>query len=283
MSPGCMHSEAQGHSGRPPRGGVARPSRLLAAGLAMLWACCWASAYPLIGPSIKALALRRLGSTGDYVFTSLGPECLIFGFGLIALPALYVSVLYRLRAGLQALLLPGSLIAFVALCYADVLVIARAAEHWCTREAGIFIYQTVEARGFLGVSDVAYWTSRGFGWIERVDAGGGTWRLWRESGQSYARRVAKPESEFEWVQAPGVPVAHGALERREQRVIRRRTGEVLGRRVYFRLARGWADRAIDFGLRIQRPTCWDGPPPGRGGNSARGPSDLVLAVITPRG
>ncbi len=144
---------------------IKRVPALLACGV---WMIAWWSLYPTLGPKIKAYGLSQLGATADYFFTYFGPELLIFLFGLLVLPILYWLLIRRLQWWLQAALVPALLAGFVFIAYYDVVKIAREAEHLCTTEAGLHVYETVEAEGIYGLTDFNYWSQYGFKWVERA-------------------------------------------------------------------------------------------------------------------
>lgn len=257
---------------------IKRVPALLACGV---WMIAWWSLYPTLGPKIKAYGLSQLGATADYFFTYFGPELLIFLFGLLVLPILYWLLIRRLQWWLQAALVPALLAGFVFIAYYDVVKIAREAEHLCTTEAGLHVYETVEAEGIYGLWDIEYWAKYGFNWVEYSELDGQHYRALLVEGKPKTTTTAALQSVFEFRSESHVPVS-AYLEKSRVLIANRISGAVLGEAVYFHIFRGWADRLLDFGLKFTPPMCIKGPPAQRGGNRVLSVSEFVKLVIRPK-
>jgi hypothetical protein len=252
------------------------PALLLCGG----WVIAWWSLYLVLGPKLKAYGLARLGTTADYVFTYLGPELLIFLFGLVVVPLLYFLLIRRVPWWLQILLVPASVAGFVFVAYYDVVKIAQQAEQLCTKEAGLHVYRTVEAEGFYGDTDIRLWSEYGFKWLEDTSLKLGLVRIHLEGGEVHLEKIVDARSEYEY-KLPVRTLVSRHIERSRQTVLNRSDGQTLGDLTYFHIFRGWADRIIDFGLSFSPPICWERLPAVRGGRQFVGPNDLVKAVIKP--
>lgn len=253
--------------------------RLLPAlGVSVLWTVAWWAAYPRLGPWIHAQGMRLLGSTADYFFTYMGPELLLFGFGLVGVPVLYVLLLRRLSPRGQLAATGFAVLAATTAFYADVMLIARSAERLCTREAGLRVHLRVPPAGVLGIRDVRGLTRFGIGFAEYEDARGRLWRVQAGEDDVQPQQVSAPASRYEYRETLDVVVARG-LSRDHVQLVERDTGRVLAEAKSFRIFRGWADRAIDFGLHSRPPICWHGVPDTRGGPKYLFPPDLLRAVF----
>ena len=254
---------------------VKRVPALLACGV---WMVAWWSLYPTLGPKIKAYGLSQLGATADYFFTYFGPELLIFLFGLLVLPILYWLLIRRLQWWLQAALFPALLAGFVFIAYYDVVKIAREAEHLCTTEAGLHVYETVEAEGIYGLRDIHYWTKYGFKWLEYTDVLGNYIKLQLNGVEAVKEQVEMLDSRYEYRAVSHEPISL-FFERSRDYVRDRTSGRILGDVTYFHIFRGRADRLIDMGFTFTPPICWQGKPAKRGGKRLYLPNDLVEAVV----
>ena len=256
---------------------IKRVPALLACGV---WMIAWWSLYPTLGPKIKAYGLSQLGATADYFFTYFGPELLIFLFGLLVLPILYWLLIRRFQWWLQAALVPALLAGFVFIAYYDVVKIAREAEHLCTTEAGLHVYETVEAEGIYGLTDINYWSQYGFKWVEYTDVLGKHFKLRLSGSQIVNEQIERPESLYEYRSESHQPISR-YFEKSRDSILNRETGSVLGEITYFHIFRGWADRSIDVGFKFIPPTCWQGRPVKRGGRRFYLPTDLIAGVVEP--
>ncbi len=257
---------------------VKRVPALLACGV---WMIAWWALYPTLGPKIKAYGLSRLGPTADYFFTYFGPELLIFLFGLVVLPLLYFIFIRRGPWWAQAALVPAVLVGFIFVAYYDVVKIAREAEHLCTTEAGLHVYETVEAEGLYGLSDIRYWSKYGFKWLEYTDVVGKNFRSRLDGKEIVREEINSPQSVYEYRVESHRPISQ-YLEKSRQLILNRSSGSILSEVTYFHIFRGWADRLIDVGFKFIPPICWHGPPVLSGDQSIRGGSRFVKLTLLPK-
>jgi hypothetical protein len=256
---------------------VKRVPALLACGA---WMTAWWTLYPTLGPKIKAYGLSQLGTTADYFFTYFGPELLIFLFGLVVLPLLYVVLIRRGPWWVQATLIPALLVGFIIAAYYDVVKIAHEAEHLCTTEAGLHVYETVEAEGVYGLWDIEYWSRYGLKWIEYSEPGGRHFRLTLREGEPRKERIDVLKSIFEYRSESHVPVSRH-MEKSSEIIANRVSGSLLAEATYFHIFRGWADQITDVGFKFTPPMCIQGPPIQRGGDRIPSSSEFVKLVIRP--
>jgi len=251
--------------------------RLPALLLCTAWFIAWWTLYPRLGPDIKAWGLSLLGPTADYFFTYMGPELLIFAFGLVVIPLLYFFVLRRLAYWLQLLLIPTLLASCVFAAYFDVFQIAREAERLCTTEAGMRVYKTVEAEGIYGLHDIRLWSKHGFKWIEYSQEK----KYFKETLDEEGVKVVsidEPQSRYEYRSSP-IKERAPQIEVTHRSVTDRTTNEDVADVTYFHIFRGKIDRILNFGLQFIPPICYGGPPVQNGGIQIDIPTDLVNAVV----
>lgn len=219
----------------------------------------------------------------QYAHTYGGPALCMTAVFLSVLPLLYFCLLRRRlqRMSLRLLALLAVWLAAFGIAYGDVFWIAWHAQRLCTGEAGMRVYGTVEAAGFLGVSSIETWAPYGFEFVEVEFIGGRKVRhvmrdgkpSWEEVGALLSRYEFRVESEP--LQIP--------LTRNRYSIRDRTNGVVLGEIVFFNIYPGWLDRALLelVGFSWTPPTCWNKP--AAGSQAARYQyADLIKAVIKPK-
>lgn len=253
--------------------------RLLPAlGVSVAWTLAWWIAYPRLGPWIHAQGMRLLGSTADYFFTYMGPELLLFGFGLVGVPALYLSMFRYLSLALQFAAVVLSVVMGVLTVYGDVFAIARDAERFCTTEAGLKTHRRVTAPSIFGLHDPSALSRFGVHTVEYRDYRDRIWRVSLTKEGVQTREVDSIASSFEYRQLQHRSVTPH-IGRTQVMLVERASGDVVAEAHGFRIFRGWADRVIDFGLHFRPPLCWQGKPISRGGKEIRLPRDLLRAAL----
>lgn len=219
-----------------------------------------------------------------YAYTYGGPAAFLGLVLLVALPALYVGVLRRSAASMQARL-AAMLLAWllaVVVAYADVVTIARRAARLCATEGGLRVHRTAVTAGFLGDTDFAHWSAAGFDFVE-----------WRRHDGTLVRYTAygaapvrEPRSRHELVLESA---AAGPRVRRLRWAVRalgvaEDGGQALGTYTQFEIGPGWLDRLLiaAAGLPWAPPNC-----AGAGAAAvaalAHGRRALVTAVLRPLG
>jgi hypothetical protein len=215
----------------------------------------------------------------------------VMGYAVVYLPlALFVTwIIYKIFLGrLQTPWLRGGAIlsvttTIISIPIWDVLAISREAARLCNEQAGMHIYRTVEADGFLGSSAIEQWSKFGFKYVEN---GGGEKmsRYTLQDGKIVHERIQQFASRYQAKTGENHVVINKHFARSSERVIDRHSGEVLGELVYFSIYPGRLDNLF-IGLTGARSGfspwfCGDEPPPGS--NILRlGSSDVILATIKP--
>jgi hypothetical protein len=245
-----------------------------------MWMGAWWVGYPRLGPWLHARALGLIGATADYFFTYMGPELLLFGFGLIGIPLLYVLAIRLLPPVSQVLAVFLCTVAGSAAVYTDVVMIAREAERLCMTEAGIRVYRQVPPGSILGIRDPSRLVRLGVEAVEYTDRRGKVWRVNVSGKDTSTHEVAAIASSYEYRAALHLRF-NRHFERDHLTLLDRKTGEVLAEAKGFRIFRGWADRLIDIGFHFRPPFCWQGKPDRRGGTGFSFPEDLVSAALLP--
>lgn len=253
--------------------------RLLPAlGVSVGWICAWWTGYPRIGPWVHSQAMRLLGSTADYFFTYMGPELLLFGFGLVGVPVLYLGMFRFLSLTLQFAAVALSVALALLAVYGDVFAIARDAERYCTTEAGLKIHRRVTAPSIFGLHDPSTHSRFGVHTVEYTDYRDRIWQVSVTEDGVRTREVESISSPYEYRDLQHQAVTPH-IGRAQVMLVERATGEIVAEARGFRIFRGWADRAIDFGLHFRPPLCWQGTPISRGGKRIHLPNDLLRAAL----
>lgn len=217
-----------------------------------------------------------------YMFTYGGPQLFMWILLLVLTPAVY-SRLKKRSSRARWMGLAALWGASIIVAYGDVLVIAVNARELCATQAGMRIYATDVADGFLGDANIRLWAEYGFDYVE--------WR-WFVSGVIERHRMVSgtPSSE----RGPHIlsrherkveeaPVGRLPIRRQRRYVVRIDDGKVLGEIIAFKFYPAWMDRlllSVVPGVWI--PLRCDGnhvPAPGR---VTIFPEDLIKATLVPR-
>jgi len=216
----------------------------------------------------------------DYMITYGGPE-LFVGFVVIVItPIIYRLILKHFKRSIKIISIASIWIAAIFIAYWDVYQISVEAERLCRDEAGLHVYKTVEAEGFLGyASDIEYWSEYGFSYIEGFYKNKKT-RLTFQNGEVMRETISEYISLYEYVtdsRVLGVPFVRG-----KDIIKNRKTGETLGEIVAFKIYPGWLDSRLlgVLGFTWIPPRCDGYYRPDRQKRTIY-LSDLIKAVIIP--
>src|SRR3989338_1034007 len=97
-----------------------------------------------------------------------GPELFVAFVVVVITPCLYRLVLRRYQFGLRMLSIIVLWAVAILVAYWDVYQISKEARRLCKEEAGLHVYKTVEAEGFLGDISIDYWAKYGFEFVESL-------------------------------------------------------------------------------------------------------------------
>jgi hypothetical protein len=112
----------------------------------------------------------------------------------------------------------------------------------CRKDAGLFIYKTVEVDGFY--DDTTHWwrqlAESNYQFVEsRDNTYGGLWRVERDGKDVRHFKIDRPTARYRYTtNIYGTPVAHKVL-RQESRVSDQTTGEIIGRYVEYGRRPAW--------------------------------------------
>jgi hypothetical protein len=166
----------------------------------------------------------------------------------------------------------------------DVFVLSFEAQRLCREQAGLKVYRTVEAEGFLGDSGIEIWSKYGYRYVESGGTLGRKFRDTMKHGKAVSDRVDEYISRYQLRAGDMHRVVGRYFSRTSQQVIDRGTGEVLGELVVFGIYPGWLDNiaiaATGMGSGFAPWHCGDEPSPGSGVLRLGG-SDVVRATIKP--
>lgn len=215
----------------------------------------------------------------DYMITYGGPEILVGIVVFVVTPIVYFSLLRRRAVWLRILALALLWGGTVYVGYWDVYQIAKETERLCREEAGLHVFRTVEAEGFLGVFSIEHWASYGFRYVE-YDLRGKKVRYTIVEGKVEETLVDEFLSRYEYVYDGGVPFGT-SFNRHSKMVQDRQSEEVLGELVYFSVYPGWIDsRWLGWsGFTFTPRICDNDDPPDL--TSAWSLTDLIKAVVKP--
>jgi len=216
----------------------------------------------------------------DYMITYGGPE-LFVGFVVIVItPIIYRLILKHFKRSIKIISIASIWIAAIFIAYWDVYQISVEAERLCRDEAGLHVYKTVEAEGFLGyASDIEYWSEYGFSYIEGFYKNKKT-RLTFQNREVVRETISEYISLYEYVtesRVLGAPFVRG-----KDIIKNRKTGETLGEIVAFKIYPGWLDSRLlgVLGFTWIPPRCDGYYRPDRQKRTIY-LSDLIKAVIIP--
>ncbi len=176
---------------------------------------------------------------------------------------------------------------------ADVLFTSLRMAYLCHTQGGLQVYRTAEADGIFGVSDIDYWSERGFSYVEStVPFKSDPPRFRRTSmidGVPNTEESTEIKSSFKLAYSIGVPYGY-SIRRGGPRIRDIESGEILGEIVVWDVYPGLFDRWWRSVLPgAWRPwTCGDSAPEGVGRYVSHRrireyPKDfLVNAVLKPK-
>ncbi len=122
----------------------------------------------------------------------------------------------------------------------DVIAIGREAERLCKEQAGLHIYKTAVAEGFIG-GGIGYWSKYGFTYTETGGRGGKKLRYTMQNGEAIHEEVPDYISRYQLQISTDSRVISKHFSRNSDRVIDRQTKEVLGELVTVFIYPGWLD------------------------------------------
>lgn len=112
-------------------------------------------------------------------------------------------------------------------------------------EAGLYVYETVDADGFIGESSINGWADEGFLYVERK-AENGLKRMYSlRNGQPHTEIVDRFVSRYEIKREPGSSAGQG-IKRFGAAVVDRETGAVLGMYINFTIPPSPLERKLKF-------------------------------------
>ena len=216
----------------------------------------------------------------QYIMTHGAPEIFMVLAVVVLLPLVYFSVIRPAfpegkRGKAVWIFLAGS----VLVAYGDVVVIGLQAYWLCTHEAGLRVFKTVEADGYLsafGAGDDD--AKKGFKYIESEPNALTKWRNTWVNGKVVRESISEFKSKYEFAVDKGR--TYFCCTRARYVTRNRKTGDVLGQLQSFAIRSGWLDDALWSRIAEYVPILCEEPgiAPSQK-NSA--PIDGLLATIHP--
>ena len=210
-----------------------------------------------------------------------GPELLLLFVVFIVTPIVYRKYLKTLDRKKRILCISSLWAITFLIGYTDVIYISLKARKLCREEAGLHVYKTVEADGFLGASNIDYWAEHGFQYLEMEFIDGKKTRYTLVDGKVAKENVDKILSNYEYV--TDLEILKAPFNSSRKMIRDRKTREVLGEIISFAVYPGWLDSRLlgILGLTWSPAGC-DGdylPEPQKSTLSYK---ELVKAVIKPK-
>ena len=208
-----------------------------------------------------------------------GPELLLLFVVFIVTPIAYRKYLKRLERKKRIICISALWAITFLIGYTDVIIISLKARKLCREEAGLHVYKTVEAEGFLGATDIEYWSQLGFKYVEHDFLGKKT-RYSMLNGRVVKEELNTLLSKYEFVTT--LEVIDAPFNRGIKMIKDRVTNEVLGEIVSFAIYPGWLDSRL-LGLLgfTWSPAGCDGDYFPRPQKATLNVTDLITAVIVP--
>lgn len=177
----------------------------------------------------------------DYMITYGGPELFVAFIVIVITPLIYWLILKRLPIAIRIISIVGLWFAGVFVAYWDVYQIAKETEHLCKEEAGLHVYKTVEAEGFLGPINIEYWAKYGFKYVEGLYQNNKT-RLMLNDNKIIRETVSDYISRYQ-VKTESKTLDLPIVKTREM-ILDRQTNETLGEIISFKFYPGWLDSKL---------------------------------------
>jgi hypothetical protein len=170
----------------------------------------------------------------------------------------------------------------------DVYLIGQRAKELC-QKTGLVVYRRAGTDGFLGASDLRFWSRHGFRYLE-WEYFGNKYRIEMEGDEVKRIPIDAFVSSYE-LRAPATSARHGDsyidmhFTKYVDQIIERSSGDILGDRVSYAIRKGWLERALLAlsGFTTSPQVCGrnrNGQEVIDGGQSTS--TDLVMNVLTPK-
>jgi len=221
-----------------------------------------------------------------FYLTELGKGAyVIYAFVTVVVAVIvYQKLLSRLQTrALRFALLAALTLPILLAPLWDVYQISMEAKQLCSEQAGMHVYRTVEAEGFIGDSGIEMWSKHGYRYIESGGVGNRKFRESMRNGKAVTEEVTEFTSDYQLQTGVDERLIGNHFKRSSARVIDRQTQEVFGELVTVSIYPGWLDQ-ISIGLTgggsgFSPWQCGNQPP--QGGALRLGGTDVVLATIKP--
>ena len=210
-----------------------------------------------------------------------GPELLLLFVIFLVTPVLYRKYLHKLERKERIISISILWLITFLVGYTDVIYISLKARKLCREEAGLHVYKTVKAEGFLGyATDIKYWSIYGFEYVEGLYKGQKT-RITFQNGEVIKVAIPEYTSNFEYV--TNSKILNDPIVKNIQIIRNRHTYEILGEIVSFKVYPGWIDSWLVgvLGFTWIPPRCDDNYPLERG-KTTHYSDDLIKSVIKPK-
>ena len=181
----------------------------------------------------------------DYYVATLGLlvyQIIYLPVALVLVVLLYVLLLRHIRwRWLKWGMLPFLYAGLAALPYWDTYQIGQQAKVLCEEQAGLYVYRTVEADGFIGYTSIKKWSQYGFKYVE-----GYGFHVTMVDGKPHKERVGVENyrSRYSVITKQHEPLGESRFSRHRSWTRDRQTDEVLGEVIAFTVPPGKWDSLI---------------------------------------
>lgn len=184
------------------------------------------------------------------------------------------------RARITATLLLAAVL--LSLPWWDVVLIGLRAQRLCAERAGLHVFKTVEAEGFLN-GRIGPYAKHDFSFTEDTGIGGKKYRYFMQDDQVQAVEIPDFASRYELQTGARFQIIEEKFRPESALVVDRQNGEVISELVIVHIYPGWLDSILRWVLDAESPpwTCGDEPP--SGASPKLSPYDLVVETIKPKG
>src|SRR3990172_9133686 len=127
-----------------------------------------------------------------------GPELFVAFIVAVITPILYRLVLRRFRLGVRIISILVLWAFTIVVAYWDVYQISKEARRLCKEEAGLHVYKTVKAEGFICSTNIDYWAKYGFQYVESLYKEGKKTRFTLNQGKVTSETIPAYISRYEY-------------------------------------------------------------------------------------
>ena len=172
-----------------------------------------------------------------------------FIYWVVSITIFLVTLIIKRNASIRWQLTISTLMVLfsVVVVFYDVFITGLKVNSLCKHKAGIHVYKTVVAEGFLGARDIEDYSKYGFTYVEHSILARPKWRFIMEDGEPKKIKVNDFISTYELARLEYEEKITNQISIDKYYVSNRNTGEILGEDVRIFIYPGWAD-SLFYGI-----------------------------------